>query len=79
MSNIVMREYQNRVLEAVKEGFKQHKEFVIAACSSSGKTQMSLEFIRRTPGKFFIVTHGQNVLKDMWEEELKSSGIPLDV
>ena len=76
--SIVMRKYQEEVLAAVEQGFKKHKEFVIAACPSSGKTQMSLEFIRRTPGKFFIVTHGQNVLKDMWEEELKKSGISSD-
>lgn len=71
-NKIELRPYQQGILNEVKETFKTFNDVVIAAAPSSGKTMMTIKFIQDNPDKdFLILTHGQNVLKDMWAEELK--------
>jgi superfamily II DNA or RNA helicase len=67
-----LRPYQENVLSKLSEKFESGiKEVVIAACPSSGKTVMMLEYIRRNiDKKFLVLTHGQNVLRDMWANEI---------
>jgi superfamily II DNA or RNA helicase len=67
---ITLRPYQTEVMEKVQKKLMNEKECVISASPSSGKTIMALWFIENTSGKFLILTHGQNVLKDMWEKEI---------
>lgn len=69
---LILRDYQEKVLQDLATEFTKGKDCVIAASPSSGKTTMAIEFIKRNPNKkFLVITHGQNVLKDMWEEEFE--------
>jgi superfamily II DNA or RNA helicase len=70
---ITLRDYQEKALSQLTDKFKSGKrEVVLSASPSSGKTIMTLEFIRRNPKlKFLILTHGQSVLRTMWENEIK--------
>lgn len=69
---IKLRPYQENVLVAVNEQFKTGNDMVVAASPSSGKTTMMLEFIKRTPGKFLILTHGQDIIRQMWATEISN-------
>jgi superfamily II DNA or RNA helicase len=72
-----LRPYQEKVLSQLNERFAaKEKEVVIAASPSSGKTFMMLSYIKANPNaNFLILTHGTNILKDQWEEELKTHNI----
>ena len=70
--SIQLRPYQIDVLNKTKTVLETKKEVVIAASPSSGKTIMALKFIQETPGTFLIITHGQNILKDMWDKEIST-------
>ena len=62
---IQLRPYQVEALDAVTKGFKKSNNVVLASCPSSGKTVMAIDFIKNSNKKFLVLTHGQNVLKDM--------------
>lgn len=65
--------YQEIAVTAAEQHFNSGlNHFVLAASPSSGKTRMSLAFVQRNKGQFLIITHGQNVLKDMWQEEINA-------
>lgn len=67
---IKLRDYQEEALKKVQFILSTKKDVVLAASPSSGKTVMALEFIKRNSGTFLILTHGQTILKEMWEEEI---------
>lgn len=70
-----LRSYQEDTLLAMQSFFEQNKNhFVLASAPSSGKTTMAIGFAKRTKNKkFLILTHGQNVLKEMWKKEIETS------
>lgn len=68
---LVLRDYQQKALNDIEGVLKKKNDVVLAASPSSGKTLMAIEFIKRHQGKFLIITHGQNILKDMWKKELE--------
>jgi len=66
-----LRPYQEEIVTKLVEN--KSKEICLAACPSSGKTFMAIEFIKRkSKSKFLVLTHGTNVLKNQWEEQLKT-------
>lgn len=69
-----LRDYQIDVLDQLQHAFAQRiKEVCVAMCPSSGKTFTTLSFIKQNPDKkFLILTHGQNILKNQWELEIKN-------
>ena len=67
---IKLRDYQEEALKKVQFILSTKKDVVLAASPSSGKTVMALEFIKRNSGTFLILTHGQTILKQMWEKEI---------
>lgn len=67
---IKLRDYQEEALRKVQFILSTKKDVVLAASPSSGKTVMALEFIKRNSGTFLILTHGQTILKQMWEKEI---------
>lgn len=76
-SKIELHDYQRDILSQLNQRLiNGQKEIVIAACPSSGKTIMTLEFIHQNPtARFLILTHGTNVIKNMWIDELTKFGI----
>lgn len=76
---IQLRPYQVEALGAVTKGFKKSNNVVLASCPSSGKTIMAIDFIKNSNKKFLVLTHGQNVLKDMWERELNERLTPSEM
>ena len=69
-----LRDYQIRVLNELET--RPEKELVLAAAPSSGKTFTAIEYIKRYPEKtFLILTHGTNILKSQWEQELANHGV----
>lgn len=62
-----LRDYQINAINAIKQAFKTQKEFVLASCPSSGKTFITLEYIRENPdSSFLVLPHGTNVIKEQW-------------
>lgn len=71
-NKITLFDYQESALSQVEQHLKFSNEAVLAACPSSGKTIMAIEYIKRSSSKkTLVLTHGQNVLKTMWDENLK--------
>lgn len=72
---MILRDYQIEALDKMTSYFSDGgSDFVLASCPSSGKTAMTLAFIQRHADKnFLIVTHGQNVIKDMWEKSISNT------
>lgn len=71
---IVLRPYQEEAIKAIKSGLTVSKEFVLASCPSSGKTEIALEYIRQHPKfKFLVIPHGTTVIKTQWLK--KSTGL----
>ena len=69
---MILRDYQKEALDVMNDFFnKGNNNFVLAACPSAGKTFITLKYIEQTPGRFLILTHGQNVLLDMWKNEIE--------
>lgn len=64
--------YQVTKLAELDIKLQSSNDVVLGACPSSGKTIMMLEFVRRTPGRFLILTHGQSVIRDMWSDKIKA-------
>lgn len=73
-----LRDYQKKAIEEIEEILKLGNDAVLASSPSSGKTIMAIEFIKRNKGSFLILTHGQVILKEMWEKELKKHLSPND-
>ena len=75
-SEIELRPYQVKVLNEITVRFKEEKEVVLAACPSSGKTIITMKFLQNNPGrKVLILTHGTDVLRKQWRNELSEKGI----
>jgi superfamily II DNA or RNA helicase len=71
MNTITLRNYQEVCLQKITDMQQKTNDVVLAASPSSGKTLCAIEFIKRNPGDFLIITHGQNILKDMWQKQLE--------
>lgn len=71
-----LRPYQVEALENIEIYFKKYNKVVLASAPSSGKTLMALTFASRHPGKFLVLTHGQNVILDMWKNAIVEMQVP---
>ncbi len=63
----------------VREALKVHREVVLAACPSAGKTTMSMNLAAEdmaTGGLVVVLAHGTNVLKNQWTAKCDEWGIP---
>ncbi len=72
--NITLRPYQERALNSLGTTGEQ----VLSICAGGGKTFTSLAYAERHKDKFkkvLILTHGTNVLKAQWLEELNKLNI----
>lgn len=67
-----LRDYQINAIKEIKTHFKTSNHFVLASSPSSGKTVMALEYIKQSKYKTLILTHGQNILKEMWDLSIKN-------
>lgn len=74
---MILRDYQTKLIQELYiELASGITEVVIASCPSSGKTFMMTEFIKQQANcTFLILTHGQNILKQMWGRALDTAGI----
>lgn len=73
-----LRKIQVSALSEVKNIFKEQQIAVLAICPGGGKTIASLYEIMKyvkQKKRVLILTHGTNVLKNQWAEELKTFGI----
>ena len=72
-----LRPYQKIAMAEVEERFKSgDKEVVLAACPSSGKTEMAISFIQNHPDQtFLILAHSTIVIREQWGERFKENGM----
>ena len=63
--------YQVETLRQINDAIESgEKEIILAAGVGAGKTQMAMALMReRGTSSFLVLTHGQEVLRDMWMEE----------
>lgn len=67
MSNIVLRDYQERVEKDIHKIWDSgSREAVMAMCPRAGKTVTALHIAENTDGKVVILAHGQTMLKNQW-------------
>jgi superfamily II DNA or RNA helicase len=73
--NKQLRPYQVQALEDISLYFNKYNKVVLASSPSSGKTLMALTFASIHPGKILVLTHGQNVILDMWKNAMIDEGV----
>ena len=71
-----LRPYQVQALENIETYFQKYNKVVLASAPSSGKTLMALTFASKHPGKILVLTHGQNVILDMWKNAIVEMEVP---
>jgi len=76
-TKIVERVYQTNAKAEILSRFETEHEVVLAACPSSGKTQMAIDIIKTLspPSRVLILAHNRNLLKSQWGERLEVAGV----